>query len=165
MNLRIGLDLDGTICNFDKHYYNRFNKHPSESIDWTVTRNVNYILKYDKSFWLTIPVLRKPNFIPACYCSVRVNNPRWTKDFLKRNDFPDAKLYQLKGGWGTSKYNILKNKVDVFIDDSIWNFEDLNSKGVKCLLITTDSNKDYNTPYRVNSLDINEINSVLNYAN
>ena len=165
MNLRIGLDIDGTIANFDKHYYNRFNKYPSESIDWAVTRNVNYILKYDKSFWLTIPVLRKPNFIPICYCSVRVNNPRWTKDFLKRNNFPDAKLYQLKGGWGTSKYNILKNKVDVFIDDSIWNFEDLNSKGVKCLLITTESNKSYNTPYRINSLDINEINSVLNYEN
>ena len=94
-----------------------------------------------------------------------MSNPRWTKDFLKRNNFPDAKLYQLKGGWGTSKYNTLKNKVDVFIDDSIWNFEDLNSKGVKCLLITTESNKDYSTPYRINSLDINEINKVLNYEN
>lgn len=163
MNLRIGLDIDGTIANFDLGYLKRFGKFPQ--YDWGITRNVKHILIKEKAFWLGLPILRKPNFTPALYCSVRVSNPRWTKDFLKRNDFPDAKLYQLKGGWGTSKYNTLKNKVDVFIDDSIWNFEDLNSKGVKCLLITTENNKGYNTPYRINSLDINEINSVLNYAN
>ena len=163
MNLRIGLDIDGTIANFDLGYLKRFGKFPQ--YDWGITRNVKHILIKEKAFWLGLPVLRRPNFVPALYCSVRVSNPRWTKDFLKRNDFPDARLYQLKGGWGTSKYNTLKNKVDVFIDDSIWNFEDLNSKGVKCLLITTESNKGYNTPYRINSLDVNEINSVLNYAN
>ena len=127
MNLRIGLDIDGTIANFDLGYLKRFGKFPQ--YDWGITRNVKHILIKEKAFWLGLPILRKPNFTPALYCSVRVSNPRWTKDFLKRNNFPDAKLYQLKSGWGTSKYNILKNKVDVFIDDSIWNFEDLNSKG------------------------------------
>lgn len=161
--LRVGLDIDNTLVDFDLGYLKRFGKFPQH--DWCITRNVEHILIKEKAFWLGLPIMRRPNFVPALYCSVRVSNPRWTKDFLKRNDFPNAKLYQIKGGWGTSKYNILKNKVDVFIDDSIWNFEDLNSKGVKCLLITTKHNKHYNTPYRINSLDINEIKNVLSYAN
>ena len=49
------------------------------------------------------------------------------------------------------------NKVDLFIDDSIGNFEDLNSKGLLCFLITSNSNKDYQTDLRINTLNIEEI--------
>lgn len=158
--IRIGLDVDGVIADFNLGYYNRFGTVPEK--DWCITRNVNHILIKEKAFWLGLPVIGRPNFVPSCYCSVRVNNHKWTKEYLKRHNLPDARLYQLKGGWGTSKYNTLKNKVDLFIDDSIWNFEDLNNKGVLCFLKTTESNKNYNTNLRINSLDINEIIKLYN---
>ena len=158
--IKIGLDIDGVIADFDNGYLKRFGKFPQ--YDWCITRNVKNILINEKAFWLGLPVLRRPNFVPACYCSVRVNPHNWTKLFLKRNNLPEAKLYQIDGGWGTSKYDILKNKVDVFIDDSIYNFEDLNSHGVLCLLMSTENNKDYNTNKRVNSLNIEEILKVYN---
>lgn len=154
-NIRIGLDIDNCLVDFDKGYLNRFGKFPEK--DWCITRNVNNILIKEKAFWLGLPIKNIPNFIPKCYCSVRVSPQKWTKLYLQRNGFPNAPLYQIKGGWGTSKYDKLKNKVDVFIDDSIWNFEDLNSKGIPCLLITTDANKSYDTKLRINSLSAQEI--------
>ena len=42
MNLRIGLDIDGTIANFDLGYLKRFGKFPQ--YDWGITRNVKHIL-------------------------------------------------------------------------------------------------------------------------
>lgn len=159
-NIRIGVDLDDTLVCFSLGYLQRFGKFPSK--DCYISRNVNNILIKEKAFWLGLQIKNRPNFTPALYCSVRVNPHQWTKTYLKRNNLPNAKLYQIKGGWGTSKYPILKNKVDLFIDDSIWNFEDLNSKGVLCFLMTTPQNKDYVTPLRVNSLDIDEIMDLYN---
>ena len=93
--LRIGLDIDGTLADFDSAYLNRFKKWPK--CDWAITRNVEHILIKDRDFWLNLPILRMPNFTPRLYCSSRVNNKRWTKKYLKDNGFPDAFLYQITG--------------------------------------------------------------------
>lgn len=59
-----------------------------------------------------------------------------------------------------SKAPILKGRVDVFVDDSIKNFEDLNSQGIPCLLIDSPQNRNYETEYRIHSLDEKEIESI-----
>lgn len=93
--LRIGLDIDNCIANFDAGYLSRFKKWPKH--DWAISRNVEHILIKERKFWLSLPVLRKPNFTPKLYCSSRVNNKRWTKQYLKDNEFPNAPLYQIPG--------------------------------------------------------------------
>ena len=155
--LRIGLDIDNCIANFDAGYLSRFKKWPKH--DWAISRNVEHILIKEREFWLSLPVLRKPNFTPRLYCSSRVNNKRWTKQYLKDNEFPNAPLYQIPG-YKLSKAPILKGRVDVFVDDSIKNFEDLNSQGVPCLLIDSPNNRYYETEYRIHSLDEKEIESM-----
>lgn len=154
MELRVGLDVDGTLADFETGYLNRFKRWPNK--DWAITRNVQNILIKERDFWLNLPVLRMPNFVPRLYCSARVNNKRWTKKYLKDNGFPDAFLYQIPG-YKLSKYNILKGRVDVYIEDSIKNFIDLNSKGLPCLLIDTPSNQDWGPIGRIYSLDYDEI--------
>lgn len=157
-NLRIGLDIDQVLADFNGHYLKRFGKWPSK--DWAITRNVNHILKNEKAFWLTLPVLNRPNFKPHLYCSSRVNKKVWTKTYLNNNNFPNSRLYQVNG-YGISKYPVLKGRVDIFIDDSIFNFEDLNNKGILCLLMTTEENKDYDAKgKRVNNLDIEQITNL-----
>jgi uncharacterized HAD superfamily protein len=100
--------------------------------------------------------LRKPDFTPRLYCSSRVNNKRWTKQYLKDNEFPNAPLYQIPG-YKLSKAPVLKGRVDVFVDDSIKNFEDLNNQGIPCLLIDSPQKRNYKTEYRIYSLDKKEI--------
>lgn len=152
--LRIGLDIDNCIANFDAGYLSRFKKWPKH--DWAISRNVEHILIKEREFWLGLPVLRKPDFTPRLYCSSRVNNKRWTKQYLKDNEFPNAPLYQIPG-YKLSKAPILKGRVDVFVDDSVKNFEDLNNQGIPCLLIDSPQNRNYKTEYRIYSLDKKEI--------
>lgn len=153
MKLRIGLDIDNVIADWDYGYLKRFKKWPK--YDWAITRNVNNILIHERDFWLELPILQLPNFEPRLFCSARVNNKRWTKKYLTNNDLYSP-LYQVPG-YHLSKADALKGKVDVFIDDSIKNFIDLNTKGIPCLLMDSPTNKFWGPIGRVNSLKIDEI--------
>lgn len=152
--LRIGLDIDNTLADFDEAYVTRFKKWPN--YDWAITRNVEHVLIKEKNFWLGLPVIRRPDFVPKLYCSARVNNKRWTKQYLRDNNFPDAPLFQIRG-YKLSKAKVLKGRVDVFIEDSIKNFKDLNSKGIPCLLIDTPRNQEWGPIGRIYSLDYDHI--------
>ena len=57
-------------------------------------------------------------------------------------------MYYQKG----NKADMIKGKVDIFIDDSISNFEMLNKSGVPCLLIDAPHNRNYNTSHRIYDL-------------
>ena len=152
--LRIGLDIDNTLAGFDEAYITRFKRWPNK--DWAITRNVEHILIKERNFWLDLPVHRRPDFTPKLYSSARVNNKRWTKKYLKDNDFPNAPLFQVPG-YKLSKARVLKGRVDVFIEDSIKNFKDLNSKGIPCLLIDTPRNQEWGPIGRIYNLDYNHI--------
>lgn len=151
--MRIGLDVDNVIADFDYGYINRFGKFPK--CDWAITRNVNNILIKEREFWLNLPVLRLPNFTPKLFCSARVNNKRWTKQYLTNNGLTSP-LYQVPG-YKLSKYPTLKGRVDLFIDDSIKNFIDLNLKGIPCLLMDSKVNESWGPIGRIYSLNIEEI--------
>ncbi len=151
--LRIGLDIDNVIADFDAGYITRFGKFPK--YDWGITRNVNNILIKEKDFWINLPPIHIPNFEPRLFCSARVNNRRWTKNYLLKLGLKSP-LYQIPG-YKLSKYNTLKGRVDLFIDDSLKNFIDLNTKGIPCLLMNSSRNMSWGPIGRVYSLDINEI--------
>lgn len=151
--LRIGIDIDNCITNFDLGYLNRFGKFPK--CDWAITRNVNNILIHERDFWLNLPVLRVPNFQPKLFCSARVNNRRWTKQYLLNLGL-SSPLFQVNG-YHLSKAPVLKGRVDVFIDDSLKNFIDLNLHGIPCLLMDSPANRDFGPVGRIYSLNKDEI--------
>ncbi len=153
MKLRIGLDIDDTIADFNTGYIQRFGKWPKQ--DWCVTRNVQNILIHERDFWLNLPVKRIPDFTPRLFCSARVNSRRWTKTYLTNLGFTSP-LYQVPG-YHISKAKTLKGRVDVFIDDSLKNFIDLNLNGIPCLLIDSSNNREWGPIGRIYSLKEQEI--------
>ena len=158
MRLRIGLDIDDTICSFFGPYLERFGK-PKE--DCEITRNVHRILIRDRDFWLGLPVINRPNFDPTLYCTKRVHPKAWSKEFLRINNLPIAPIYQVYNQ-AASKAPRVKGRVDVFVDDSISNFIDLNLRGVPCLLIDGEHNQDWGPVARIYSLDVEEIGECYN---
>ena len=156
--LRIGLDLDQTIDDFWGPYLQKFGTPKS---DEEITRNVMRKLSKDREFWLNLPVIRRPDFCPELYCTARVNNKRWTKKYLENKGFPKAPVYQVPG-YGAKKSPKIKGRVDVFIDDSIHNFIEMNKNGVPCLLIDSENNRHFETSLRIYSLCYSEIEKVYN---
>lgn len=155
--LQIGSDLDDTIFDFSKGYINRFKKFPN--CDWAITRNVTHILSKERDFWINLPLKRRPNFDVTLYCSSRVNRKAWTKKSLEINDLPKAPLYQIPG-YNISKARYIKGRIDVFIEDSPFQWKTLNQAGVPCLLMDAPYNQHLGPMLRIHSLDYDEIEEV-----
>lgn len=153
MILKIGLDIDDTICDFLGPYFERFG---TPKKDCEITKNVSRILIKDKDFWMNLPIIHRPNFNPALYCTKRVHSKVWSKQFLEKNEIPVAPIYQVFSQT-SSKAPRIKGRVDVFIDDSISNFIDLNLNGIPCLLMDGKHNQGWGPVGRVFSLDKSEI--------
>lgn len=161
-HLEIGCDLDDTIFGFSEGYLNRFKKWPK--YDWAITRNVTHILSKERDFWIGLPVIRRPNFIPKLYCSSRVNKKCWSKRAIEINNLPNSPLYQVPG-YNIPKSKYIKGRVDVFIEDSPHQWKALNNAGIPCLLIDSPNNKEYGPILRIYSLDEDEITDTFWLAN
>lgn len=156
--MRIGLDIDQTVVDFMNPYIQLFGEPKN---DYEITRNV-FKLKYNRKFWVNLPILNVPDFKPELFCTKRINPKEYTKESLRRfmdvQGIPFYQIYYQKG----SKSKRIKGRVDVFIDDSVSNFKELNEHGVPCLLIDCPWNQEYETPLRIFSLKYREIEYVYN---
>ena len=157
-SLRIGLDIDDTLANFTDSYKYYFNtkKYPHRLSEKNMTKNVVRVLKFDRNFWINLPIKNIINFVPELYCTSRVCNKEWTKRWLAENGFPKRPVYQIYGH-GVNKAKFIKGKVDIFVDDSLMNFILLNQSGVPCLLLDTPTNRSWEHRGRIYSLERNEI--------
>lgn len=153
--LRCALDLDDTLADFLNPYYSRFGEPKN---DYEITKNVFRKLRYDRDFWITLPVIDIINFIPEIYCTKRVNPKSYSKEWIKRNNFPVRPIYQMYYQHG-NKADMIKGKCDVLIDDSISNVQKAISSGLPALLIDRPHNQNGDPLFRIYSLDIEEIES------
>lgn len=157
--IRISLDLDGTVFDWENHYISKFGVPKT---DLEITKNVIGPLRNDKEFWLSQPIINVPNFTPRCYCTSRVIKHDWIKKQIQINNLPNAPVYQVHGV-SLSKYPQLKKaSVHCHIDDSLKVFKDLNSKGIPCLLLDNSNNQEWGPIGRVYSLDKDEIEETYN---
>lgn len=154
---RIGLDIDDCLADFWNAYCEYFDvkNNPHMLKDSIITKNVQNILIRDKGFWLNLKVIQYPDFVPELYCTKRVNNKAWTKEWLSMNGFPDRPVYQMYYQKG-NKADMIRGKVDVFIDDSLSNVLKCQSSGVPALLFHTERTEDF-PMYKVFSLNKDEI--------
>lgn len=161
--LRIGLDIDDCLADFWGAYCEYFDTehHPKMLIDEVITRNVQQILIKDRSFWLNLKVINMPDFVPELYCTKRVNNKAWTKKWLEINGFPMRPIYQMYYQKG-NKADMIKGKVDVFIDDSFSNVIKCQKSGLPALLFHTERTAD-NPLFKVFSLTRDEITDAYNF--
>ena len=154
--LRVGLDADGCLDDFWNPYLKRFGQ---PKCDAEITRNVQRKLQYDKDFWINLPVLHRPNFDVTLYCTKRTSLKTYLRQWLENNEFPIAPIYQVLYQHG-SKAPFIKGRIDVFVDDSVENFLDINKSGIPCLLMDNEANKHLGPMLRIHTLDLDEIEDV-----
>ena len=157
----IGLDIDEVLADFWNPYLDKFGQPKT---DREITRNCNRKLAKDRNFWLNLEVIRRPEgFEPKLYCTKRSCLKTYTKEWLDNNDLPHKPVYQIFLQ-ELNKANYIKGRIDLFIDDSPFNFISMNQAGVPCLLMDTPYNQDLGPMLRINTLDYEEILDVYNLA-
>ena len=154
MNLKVSMDLDGVLVDFYRPYLERFGKPEKDSV---ITKHVNTILIKDKEFWMNLPVLNELNWTPRQYTTARVIKKQRIKEYLEKEMFPKAPIYQIHG-YGLSKYSKIKmGGCHLHIDDSLSVFKDLNLRGIPCLLLNSMENQSWGPIGRIYSLDEDEV--------
>lgn len=155
MKLKIALDCDDTLFDWRNSHEQKYNcvlKNISED----AIRAQVMDCKYDKQFWINLPLLERPDFVPYVYCTKRINPKRYTRLCLLQNKLPIRPIYQIENFYA-NKADYIRYICDVLIDDSYFNVKQCVNSGFPALLITREYNKHINTPYRISHLNYKEI--------
>lgn len=152
MTLKIALDIDDVLAGFLDSYFKKY-RQPKDNFE--ITRNVRKLRK-DKEFWENLPVINRLDFEPHIYCTKRINSKVYTKNWLRKNGFPNKPIYQMYYQQG-NKADMIKGRCDVLIDDSYFNVKKAIQSGLPALLLDRPHNSHIDTPYRLYNLNYKEI--------
>lgn len=154
---KIGLDIDGVICDFNGAYAAKY--CPDGIHSWNChfdTKQHLEDLTKTSEFYLGLKPLCDPKkdipFEPHCYITSRSVPQEWTEEWLFKNGFPTRPVYTLP--FGASKVDLAKKVgIDIFVDDRYENFVELNNAGICTFLFDASHNQRYQVGYkRIKSL-------------
>ena len=133
--MKVSLDIDGLLADFDMAMRNKFNLPFEYYQQWSVDR-LNLLYQYvinDEEFWENMPMLNGPekiHFKFDCYISAipaAMKNAR--EKWLKNNGYPDVPLIVAE-----DKLTACQSLgIDLHIDDKHDTVIQLNNNGIKCL--------------------------------
>jgi len=156
---KIALDIDDVLNNFIQEWCKLWNQpipdcwhFDREMHDKFETMRENGTLE---DFFLQLEVKVKPEeipFEPFAYVTARSIPQSITEEWLKLKGFPARPVYSV--GFGQSKLQVLKDiGADIFVDDNIDNYQELNKGGVCCYLFDAPHNQRYDVGFkRIGSL-------------
>ena len=158
---KIGLDIDGIICDFSGSWNARYPEISAKPNSWYFDRKITTRFEEMRSnntlnqFYLNLEPLIKPEeipFEPHCYITSRPVSKEITEQWLDKHGFPTRPVYSVD--MGETKIEVAKTAgIEIFIDDSFGNFVELNNNGIFTYLYSTSWNSRYNVGHmRINSL-------------
>lgn len=149
--LRIACDIDDTVLNWTKAHESFFNVKVKELTFNQIAEQVASV-KNNKTFWTSLELLEKPNFIPACYITKRMNPNSYTRENLKKVGLPGAKVYKVD--YINGRKSDYRKYFDILIDDDWNNVQECLNHGVCALLINRPHNAHIETDWRINDFNL-----------
>lgn len=145
--MKIYLDIDGVCGDFFNHFF-AYLSLPSHPVEVYHDERFNqlYRVQHDKDFWLSMPILNKPEFTPTAYMTSRPIPSHVTTWWLAKNGFPFAPVFTTE-----NKAELLPED-GVMIDDAPHHFDQIVKAGKRCLLFDALYNRHIDTQDRIYSL-------------
>lgn len=135
--MKIFLDVDGVVCDFNQgltRIYPQLKKEHQISYDLPSYVDLDALWN-DHFFWLSLPVLDKPEFRVDGYISHRPFPNYITEFWLYVNNFAAAPVYHVQQS--EDKIDLLKQlSCDYYIDDKPSTYHQCVSNGINCFLYT-----------------------------
>lgn len=152
---KIALDLDGVLADFGGSYKKELVKAGIEIRDCQVHWDFSYkdkevwdkVVK-SKDFWLNLEPLCDSHlpFEPVAYISSRQIPIEWSQGWLEKNGFPCKPVYHV--GKESKAEAIKATGADLFVDDNLDNFIELNKAGICTYLFDAPYNRKLNVGYK-----------------
>jgi hypothetical protein len=146
---KIVLDIDEVVCGWAEGY-KLYTGKDIQSTYWDSRYGFSVELSElakGKRFWINLPCIRKPDFVPHAYVSSRSIPVEWTQEWLEKNQLPCRPVYHVP--FDASKIEILKSiGTEYFVDDRFENFTEATKAGVCTFLMDATHNQHYNVGYR-----------------
>lgn len=150
--LNIGLDIDGVLCNhiqgiIDGLEINNCNKEFPKHWSLISSLKTKFAPKeiYDRlrktpNFWTGMKTFELPFFKPKLYCTSRGFHKaaQITRNWMKLNKVPLAPIHCIgdkDGGKANKGTFLLRQNINVFVEDDEEHWNDINDVGILCLLI------------------------------
>lgn len=171
--MRIGVDLDDTICRTTEkvhekveEYSKKMNLNPLDIMNDEILSQ-NFFEQYLETIYKTVEVKRevakvlkrlrsKGNeiyIITARKNDIVKNVNIITEEWLKENQIEVDKI--IVEAYGEKKADICKeNNIELMIEDDPYNYKKIISKGIKCILFDDRERYDLRQNYMTNWLDI-----------
>jgi uncharacterized HAD superfamily protein len=151
---KIGLDIDEVICNWLPDWCNYWNiKIPSTwFFDKDIMNKFDILRNEGKldGFYLNLKPLTLPDdipFEPHCYVTSRPVSTEITEQWLSKWGFPARPVITVPVGG--SKLQALKDAgVEIFVDDRMDNFVELNNGGICTYLFDAPHNQRYEVGFK-----------------
>jgi hypothetical protein len=154
-NYKVGLDIDEVLADFLGGYEKWTGTSCKEAKNFYFSYEADEIIKgLPDEFWENLLPKIKPedlNFLPACYISKRKFDEGVTKRWLEKNGFPCMPVYHVREKSKVS--TVLNASIDFYVDDYIFNFQDLNANGITTFLMDCSHNRQFDVgDYRLNHI-------------
>lgn len=155
-NIKVGLDIDEVVADF----LNSFAEWIGEDLSHIKHFDFSYsswpkIKALPEEFWLNVKPKIHPedlNFLPTAYVSKRSFDKSVTERWLEKHGFPCMPVHHIMQK--DTKVTVCKEVgLDVYVDDSIINFQELNAAGIKTFLMDTKQNRQFDVgDYRLHHI-------------
>lgn len=147
---RIGLDIDEVLADWTKAWADRFGDTPERPNSWHFDPNIRArldLVANDSDFWLNIPRRIEPSeipFEPHVYITARPCPSEVTAQWLIQNGFPVAPVITAE----SKVQAAIDSGVEIFIDDNVRHFCELNSNGICTFLYDAPHNRRYDVGFK-----------------
>lgn len=157
--MKIGIDIDDTITNTIEEtikYLNMYNQKYDKNDD-VASKSFDFFVKHIEDIQINVKL--KPGVKEAFYelkqmgyeiiiitargSEIEYQHEKITKDYFKKHNLPYDKIYF--GDYNKGDVALIEN-ISVFIDDRIYNLDDVAQHGVECLHFVSDMN--IKSPYK-----------------
>lgn len=150
-NIKIGLDIDSVIADFEPHYFDWLGLDKTPATTWHDSRFIDHFdkIKKDTDFWLSMPFLITVDdlkFKPDRFVTARGIDNEITKEWLKKGGFENIPVFTVP--FNASKLDYVKG-VDVFVDDALHNYHELNDNGINCFLMNRSHNEHKGSNFQI----------------